>query len=165
MSPMGVRRGSFFPMRANVWPTWGKGVLHRSRADSSSTGRNGAIAVSFSEEYEGRDGILNGVQGWVDVCREAEGGPNGPGSGSAVGAAGGDSIGHIFRNNAEVIFDTSSGPRWSHCDDGCVGKWALMVLSDRRERKSAMVLDAPGTDMTRTFNSALRETEPRWRRR
>ncbi len=86
--------------------------------------------------------------------------------------AGGDSIGHIFRNNAEVIFDTSSGPRWSHCDDGCVGKWALMwarmALSDRwkeQERKSAMVLDAPGTDMTRTFNSALRETEPRWRRR
>jgi hypothetical protein len=46
--------------------------------------------------------------------------------------------------------------------------WARMALSDRwkeQERKSTMVLDAPRMDMTQTFNSALREMEPRWQRR
>jgi hypothetical protein len=46
--------------------------------------------------------------------------------------------------------------------------WAKMASSNKwkeRERKSTMVLDVPGTGMTQTFNSALREMEPRWQRR
>jgi hypothetical protein len=46
--------------------------------------------------------------------------------------------------------------------------WARMASSDRwkeRERRSAMVLEVPGTDITWTFNSALWAMEPRWRRR